>query len=333
MKKLIALLLLLASPVLATDWYVYFNDVTNVFKYGQNRGTNITTMTLGFGDVWTKSNNVFTGVQTITNDGVQLTLNHPTAAALPAATGFKLYVDSGGVTWLVGAGAGAGTHGMRIYGWGDNDPSNDDPTMYLDNYDVWFRRNVVVTGTVTTIGALTVPSLTLSTPRWEDLRFPAIQSTKKGSDNIAIDENSNTMGFATSATTNLTDDHLFFVAQVPHSYYQGSDLHPHIHFWQDNVSQTSGFWLRFRWHNLGDTNIPAWTVIGPSSNVQAYASGSVCQLAEFPAMTGSGKTVSSMIDLKLYRDGTIGSGTIQLHEFDIHFQSDTPGGSANEFTK
>ena len=110
MKKLIALLLLLlATPVFATDWYVYFNDVTNVFKYGQNRGTNITTMTLGFGDVWTKSNNLYAvGTTQIFDQVVSSNYTRWGNAVYEAAhagqnyKGLQIFVETNGHAYIIG---------------------------------------------------------------------------------------------------------------------------------------------------------------------------------------------------------------------------------------
>jgi hypothetical protein len=179
----------------------------------------------------------------------------------------------------------------------------------------------------------TMVSLTLSTPRWEDLRFPATESPKKGTDDVSEDAVNNGTIFATTATTNETDDHTYDTTQIPHSWVEASSIVPHVHFMQDNADQTNLWWFRYKWINNGETNPSAWIVIGPATNCLTYSAGTMLQIANFPQVSGSGKTVSSIYDWKLYRAGTVGTGNILLKELDIHYLTDTPGGSANELTK
>lgn len=43
-------------------------------------------------------------------------------------------------------------------------------------------------------------------------------------------------------------------------------------------------------------------------------------------------TVSSVMDIKIYRDDDIVTGDVLVKEFDIHYEINTPG-SREEFTK
>ena len=61
--------------------------------------------------------------------------------------------------------------------------------------------------------------------------------------------------------------------------------------------------------------------------------GSILQIVSFPDISASGiDTVSSVLDIKLYRDDNIVTGDILVKEFDIHFQIDSLG-SDLEYTK
>jgi hypothetical protein len=49
-------------------------------------------------------------------------------------------------------------------------------------------------------------------------------------------------------------------------------------------------------------------------------------------MVATGRTISSLIDIKIYRRGAVGTGPVQFKQFDIHYRKDGLG-SDQEFTK
>jgi len=161
----------------------------------------------------------------------------------------------------------------------------------------------------------------------DDLRFPSVVDARlNASGDVALNDANNSVTFETGASTNLTDDHIYGVAQFPHVWRAESDVIPHVHFEQTNADQTNMFYLRYRNHPLGGAVSTSWTLIGPATNVYTYTSNTIHQMANFPAVDMTGMVESSIMDWKLYRDGGSGTGDIEVKEFDIHYQIEKPTG-------
>jgi len=165
---------------------------------------------------------------------------------------------------------------------------------------------------------------------WDDLRFGAnVSGRQTAAGDVAINAASNSLTFETGCDTNVTDDHVYGVAQMPHSWKVASSVYPHVHFWQDNADQTNLWYLRYKLATMGGAVGATWALVGPATNVVSYSSGTIHQMAKFPVainMTGMG--VSAIVDWKVYRDGTFGTGDIEYKEFDLHYQIDGWGSDA-----
>jgi hypothetical protein len=86
--------------------------------------------------------------------------------------------------------------------------------------------------------------------------------------------------------------------------------------------------MRYKWYSLGDAVPTAWTEVRSGSNAFNYAGGTIHQLQGFPntGISGAGKGISSLLDIKIYRTGTnVSVGTVQMKQFDIHIQKDSLG--------
>jgi len=161
---------------------------------------------------------------------------------------------------------------------------------------------------------------------WEDLRFPASSAGKLNPSADVVDNSTdNGIDYKTSCDTNITDEHVYFIAQLPHAWRIGAAVHPHVHYRQTNADQTNMWYMYHRWKNIGGTNT-SWTFTGPAVNKSSYTTGSMHQIADFPGISGAGKTESSIMDVKLMRDGNFGTGTVLLKEFDIHYEVQKPTG-------
>jgi hypothetical protein len=174
-------------------------------------------------------------------------------------------------------------------------------------------------------GALTQPV------GYDDLTTSALASFQQGLTDIEDDDTLGGKSFKTTATTNSANDHLTFIFQTPHSRKKDSALYPHLHFMQTNADQTNCWFIYYRVMPLGSNNV-TYAFSGAGSNVMAYTSGTMHQLANFPVINGSNVTISSKIVIKLHRDGTKGTGAITATDFDIHVQKDGLG-SDTEYSK
>jgi hypothetical protein len=168
---------------------------------------------------------------------------------------------------------------------------------------------------------------------WDDLRFPATAINPPG---VAADPDIDTT-FGTFLFA--VNEVIFLIAQMPHSWKEGSDIVPHVHWYKTTSADGDVNWqLDYRWAPIGEVFASSWTTL----NVQAPVPGTPDTdtankhlLSSFGAVSASGKTLSDMLLMKLTRvaaTGTEYGADAGFFEFDIHFQSDSRG-SAQEFVK
>lgn len=163
---------------------------------------------------------------------------------------------------------------------------------------------------------------------WDDLRAPASTIRQGASLKPDYDTTENGLLFPQNDATEIA----YIVMQFPHNRKNGSDISPHIHFIQSS-SDVPIFKIDYRWYKNGDTVPAIWTTLSTSGVVFTYTSGSILQISSFPDIDGSGiDTVSSILDIKLYRDDNVVTGDVLLKEFDVHYQIDQMG-SRQEFIK
>lgn len=167
---------------------------------------------------------------------------------------------------------------------------------------------------------------------WDDALGPAALFNS-GATEVSYNDTLGGLQFTTSAVTNVANDHATFNYQLSHRYKLGTDLHPHIHFWQTNADQTNMWYATYSGPNqLGATNMLD-IFVGPATNVLPYTGGTMMQLADLPDISGAANTnVSSNIRIKLYRRGSFGTGNVTATDLDMHYQVDGFG-SDLEYTK
>jgi len=137
------------------------------------------------------------------------------------------------------------------------------------------------------------------------------------------------------AFSGTATEQVFFDVQLPHSWDEGTAINPHLHYDQASGTSTNGvvFKLEYVWANIGNvfTNGGATTLAFTNSlNGTSYWH----EISNFPNIDGTGKTYSSMINARLYRDhddaGDTYTGDIFVHEFDIHYYVLRPGGNTHQ---
>lgn len=122
---------------------------------------------------------------------------------------------------------------------------------------------------------------------------------------------------------------LYFSAQLPHTYAEGTDIEFHIHIaYPDNGGGNSVWYFTYSWADYNDT-FPA-----PSNSGQVIVASPATtdyhQKAEIIAsIDGTGKTISSVLLCSIQRTGTHISddyaNVIYLVSGDFHYQIDTIG--------
>lgn len=166
---------------------------------------------------------------------------------------------------------------------------------------------------------------------WDDLRFPATNLCVNPA-TLKPDFDYTEVGFLFDAAATET---IFAVAQMPHGYKEGSDIEMHIHWEPTNTNTGNVLWqVEYKWTNIGGTEPGTFTAITilDAGDGTAYKH----QIADFATISGTGKTISSILSLKISRLGGDGTDTYNadalLKEFDIHYQINSFG-SDDEYVK
>lgn len=164
---------------------------------------------------------------------------------------------------------------------------------------------------------------------WDDLRVPATSVQGGGGSNpsfdLVIDNGAGSNGVYAWRFKEDDVRELFFWAQIPHSWKQGSTIQPHIHWLQETAAAGTVLWgLEYAVASpLGVfPNSTIITFLDTSSGV-AFEH----QVTSLPNITLNNKTLSTMLGCRVFRDGT--GDTLadfaDLLEVDFHFELNTPG--------
>ncbi len=173
---------------------------------------------------------------------------------------------------------------------------------------------------------------------WDDLRFPAQGINPPGQVSDPDLEAATGMLLFDAAATNV----IAGVAQMPHSWKEGTVIVPHVH-WQKTTSAAGNVLWRFEYDtivNPGEVSpltfanqIDATTpVVGTPDNDTAGEN----LISSFGEVDTTDKIISTCIFWKLSRVGGDAADTYgaaaRLVEFDIHYQLDSRGSTA-QFVK
>ena len=121
---------------------------------------------------------------------------------------------------------------------------------------------------------------------------------------------------------------LYFSAQVPHTYKEGTDLEFHIHIAHPDANAGISRWyFSYSWANV-DEAFPV--VVATTVSVSAPGVADTHQLAIIDeVMDGTGKLLSSILVCSIQRLGNLGGDTydneIYLISSDFHYEVDTLG--------
>ncbi len=171
-----------------------------------------------------------------------------------------------------------------------------------------------------------------SPTQWDDLRCPvsALAPGAVPADPIVYGPGGavRIRGFNGAAIVESMD----FTAQLPHSYMEGTDIYPHIHWCPTTNNAGTVIWrLDHYWVNINGT-VPVLS----QTDAQIAASGVAWQhlVTPLPSIAGAGKTISSMLMCRIWRDPGTDSypDDAGLLEIDFHFQVDSCG-SRQEYAK
>ena len=253
----------------------------------------------------------------------------------------------------------AGTEYMQISSNGDIKLGNREASTTPDS-DTESEENytkITADGSLSYVGNAT---------RWEDLKVPvnAVEiKAKKRSDGTDI-EPAEWAGFKEGASLGLLwfknesdeedEQEVLFTVQMPHGWKEGTNIFPHVHWTsgkldnEGNLEQGHGapggarvtWGLEYTWVSVGgefpDSDIFYGTDVATPNGTSLALYEHVITPLGSGGINGSGKTLSSMLVCRLFRNSTAGTdtygGDAGLLEIDFHYQVDSDG-SNQEYTK
>jgi hypothetical protein len=115
--------------------------------------------------------------------------------------------------------------------------------------------------------------------------------------------------------------------QLPHGYVEGSDLVPHVHWTPTDSGSGNVVWgLEYTWANVDGTFGNSTVVTVPNT---ADGTAYKHQVAEFSAISGSGKKIRSLLLCRLFRKAADAADTyaadVALLDVGFQYQADTLG--------
>lgn len=136
-------------------------------------------------------------------------------------------------------------------------------------------------------------------------------------------------GVYTFGFSNVQEQEVFFSVQLPHSWNEGTDIYPHVHFTTPTQTATTITWgLEYSWTNVLDTVSNSTIITNPINTPPAYQH-TICSL---PTISGASKKISSILNCRLFRQTGGYVGNALLLSVDFHVRLNTIG-SASEMNK
>jgi hypothetical protein len=122
---------------------------------------------------------------------------------------------------------------------------------------------------------------------------------------------------------------LYFTAQLPHSYKEGSNIEFHIHVaYPDNSAGNSTWYFSYSWANI-DGNFPVASSVTKRFVASPVVANKHQRVSVISSIDGTGKTVSSVLLCSIQRLGNDSDDNypseIYLVSGDFHIQKDTIG--------
>jgi len=160
--------------------------------------------------------------------------------------------------------------------------------------------------------------------------------TNNPSSHLVLDLTEGTLDFKDNCDLN---DWALMNVQINHDWKLGSDVEPHIH-WFQNANNIPNWLIQHRWQKQCGAKTTAWTSVKYTTNACTYSSGTINQITGFGTITppvGYGQ-VSDIIQIRLLRDTANAStlftgadpytGDAEAVSFDVHIEVDTLGSRA-----
>ena len=162
---------------------------------------------------------------------------------------------------------------------------------------------------------------------WDDL-FGPLQTAKLGAvDKPPWDTTLDAYMFPRNDVTHI----LYMTLQLPHQW-AGTTVFPHVH-WIQQRNETPVFKLDYKWSPIGGEVPAGWLTYTMDQLVKPYTSGNMHQISNGAAgIDGAGKGMSSILQVRLYRDDNVYAASVPAMSLDVHYEIDSFG-SNSEYSK
>jgi len=181
---------------------------------------------------------------------------------------------------------------------------------------------------------------------WEDLRVPVTatnNSSARPPTFSRVIRNGTSEGVYTYFFSNIQEQELFFNVQLPHSYDEGTDIEPHVHWLIGaTVAGATGVlqWgLEYTWANIDSDFTDPTTIINSDLALLTAATPRFRHFyTDFPFISGTvpdTKRISSMLMCRVFRNVAVTANfnaSIAMLEIDFHFRM-CGNGSTQEYIK
>lgn len=220
--------------------------------------------------------------------------------------------------------------------------TGNDMAIYYDGTSGYINSSLVAPSDIN-INCGTDKTVVLTETVWDDV-LPYSLNPGTGLTALTIADYGST-GFRMNQFSNNTaaNEEIQCYFQLPHSYKQGTNLHLHLHVVPSANGATGAsaveFNLAWQWVNIGSAYSSASNTTANTTFTVGSADQGKHTLWEFTELSGTGKTLSSDVMVKIKRltktadrvnDNYLNS--VWLRFVDIHFEKDTIG-SRQELAK
>lgn len=133
-------------------------------------------------------------------------------------------------------------------------------------------------------------------------------------------------------------DEVQFAVQFPHAWNEGTTVYPHVHFspWITNAGAAAAqFVLEYYWANVNAVFPASPSTITLTETWTDSKQWSHLIASDSSGIDATGKTLSSILKCRLYRDNTVTNnlqGKVTFLYFDIHYEINSFG-SDSEYGK
>ena len=257
---------------------------------------------------------LFKRTRTLFGDSMYFEQGRIDTFSFDVATGDSLYAIYGEIDTLW---VNQATFDSLYSSWGVIDTLSCD-SFYTSKAVIDTQTSTLITSDSIHARVVTVDSA------WEDLKFPFTQA-RRGA-NLKPDFDTANVGLL--FPQNNTDERIYMIVQLPHAWLAGSNLEAHVHWIMDTLAFP--VWeMHYKWTNMDGEEAAGFDTLTGDTALFGYTSGNKHQLTKLGSIDATGKTLSSILVIKFFRNDNIVTGDIRALEFDLHYKVGRLG-STNE---